>query len=1459
MKRLISSILIGLILCQSLVLADTGSYLISSGCMAYASTSLGDNTASKMIDGNTTTRWESIHNTTSKTDYQWVYIDLGKKTHADTLSIQWEGAYATRYAITVSDDEENWLEIWNTDSGHGGTVTIPLNIDTRFIRIDCKEKSTYYGYSIYEVEVLGTGGILPPPKERGDNLALNKTVTASSTLDAWWLYHDGVLDQTSVMPQNAVDGNDRTSWTSAFENKQWFMVDLGAQYDIGEIVIDWDEDAGKVYDIQVSSNKLTWNTVYRTLNGRYEKLELSVYQESVRYLRIWGYARYTTGGFKIKELEVYEYQEGDPKPVYEIPALPQTKTHSYGAATYCTDNMDIAQAKIPVYKSEDYGQQENGNVIASNDWWQSMLIKRFGNMMTTLPLKVVYSESGLGILTATDGWIPDVRGGSVHTEETIDLSILPRGLIASKMYDRVVSNGDYSVTAQLCDEDQIGMTNTFVKGSPYVYCEFGDIREIMILSDSITEIYDENGSILKEDGDSYVGDHIGIQVTDADNADRTRTSVNEYCICAPEGTVWKYLSGRIKVLLPEEYSYCSVGSMTQRSELPYFYEHGYAFPKDCRVTYGFDEETSMVSMRFDANTTLKMQGKSSETLQCLLPHQWKKAGDDVNLMGICYPTIRGLGKLHEGSVFTTRDRFLGILPTLGLPENENYRDRTLIRYLKELDDSFTGNLVGADAYWQGKSIHPLAAGVMVADMLGQVKYRNSYLQKLRSIYEDWFHYDGGADEAFFFYDKEWGTLYYGASEFGANTGITDHHFTYGYMVYGAVVLATYDDDFYEKYRDFIDLFVRDYASPYKDDSLFCRFRNFDMYEGHSWAGGYADNNSGNNQEAAGESLFGWVGEYLWGLKTGNREFRDAGIMGFTTEMNAVKQYWFNYDGDNWLDDWSYKTVGQIYGSTYLFGTFFNGNPICVYGIHWLPLSEFLTYYGMEQQSVAEMYQGLENDTIYWREKNPEAADDIPGPDEYWQHLTWTLQSQFDPEAAEEKFDKNPEKVQTSDRFNAYVFIQCMKELGTRTDDIYAQGGVSCGVYKKGEDYTAMVWNPNPQPMQVQFCRGDEVCGSAVVSGKSLVRLNPLKMGQTQAEAPVISVASGKYEDTQYITMETKTAGARIYYTTDGTRPTEASTPYNGPIVVSETTSLAAVAVQKDSISSGIRSSEIVIEAKAITGTENLARGKETEASSVENEGLNADQVTDGNYSSRWASKAEDDAWICVDLGEEKEISKAVLTWESAHASAYRLQISSNGEDFVDVACVTDSDGGTEEFVFDVVSARYVRMQGEERATEYGYSLYEFEVYGAEQIETPVIEPRSGTYQGRVPLSIRCGTKGVRIYYTLDGSAPDESSLLYVPGIILSESATVRASAFKKGMKSSLTDSVTLHLEAAQCVGDVNGDEKVTALDALLAMKCIMGELTLDEQVRGNVDVDGDGMITWQDVTGILEYSSGIKR
>jgi hypothetical protein len=129
------------------------------------------------------------------------------------------------------------------------------------------------------------------------------------------------------------------------------------------------------------------------------------------------------------------------------------------------------------------------------------------------------------------------------------------------------------------------------------------------------------------------------------------------------------------------------------------------------------------------------------------------------------------------------------------------------------------------------------------------------------------------------------------------------------------------------------------------------------------------------------------------------------------------------------------------------------------------------------------------------------------------------------------------------------------------------------------------------------------------------------------------------------------------------------------------------------------------------GGSNLAQGQVTTASSVENAGTPAANATDGNTATRWSSAFSDPQWLQVDLGATHTITQVVLVWENAFAKAYQIQVSPDGVNWTTVYATIAGPGGTETLNV-TATGRYIRMNGTQRATQYGYSLWEFQVHGS---------------------------------------------------------------------------------------------------------------------------------------------------
>jgi chitosanase len=125
----------------------------------------------------------------------------------------------------------------------------------------------------------------------------------------------------------------------------------------------------------------------------------------------------------------------------------------------------------------------------------------------------------------------------------------------------------------------------------------------------------------------------------------------------------------------------------------------------------------------------------------------------------------------------------------------------------------------------------------------------------------------------------------------------------------------------------------------------------------------------------------------------------------------------------------------------------------------------------------------------------------------------------------------------------------------------------------------------------------------------------------------------------------------------------------------------------------------------------LSQGRPATSSSVETSSLGPANAVDGKTGTRWASnEGSDPQWIRVDLGASHAVSRVVLTWEAAYARAFQLQTSPDGSTWTTVYSTTTGSGGVQDLTVSG-TGRYVRMNGTARATQYGYSLFEFQVYG----------------------------------------------------------------------------------------------------------------------------------------------------
>lgn len=127
----------------------------------------------------------------------------------------------------------------------------------------------------------------------------------------------------------------------------------------------------------------------------------------------------------------------------------------------------------------------------------------------------------------------------------------------------------------------------------------------------------------------------------------------------------------------------------------------------------------------------------------------------------------------------------------------------------------------------------------------------------------------------------------------------------------------------------------------------------------------------------------------------------------------------------------------------------------------------------------------------------------------------------------------------------------------------------------------------------------------------------------------------------------------------------------------------------------------------------LSQDRPATASSTEPTGNVASNAVDGDGSTRWASQlGHDPEWLMVDLGTSKTIQEVRLNWEAACGRDYEIQVSDDAQHWTAIKSVTSNAApGIKDYAKLNGYGRYVRLYGTARATQYGYSLYEFQVYG----------------------------------------------------------------------------------------------------------------------------------------------------
>jgi Chitobiase/beta-hexosaminidase C-terminal domain/Fn3 associated/Glycosyl hydrolase family 79 C-terminal beta domain len=232
-------------------------------------------------------------------------------------------------------------------------------------------------------------------------------------------------------------------------------------------------------------------------------------------------------------------------------------------------------------------------------------------------------------------------------------------------------------------------------------------------------------------------------------------------------------------------------------------------------------------------------------------------------------------------------------------------------------------------------------------------------------------------------------------------------------------------------------------------------------------------------------------------------------------------------------------------------------------------------------------------------------------------------------------------------------------------------------------------------------------------------------------APIVSLPAGTYSTVQTVSIGCSSSGAVIYYTTNGTSPNTSSAVYSGPLTVSSSQTLSAMALASRGSASPVVSAAYTIVLPAAAPAFSLAAGKYS--------GVQTLTITDATAGA---------AIYLTTNGSTPTTASALYTGPISIAASQAVQT------------VAITAGGS---LSPVAQAIYT-------------------INGTTAVA--IISPVAGTYFGMQTISIADVTPNTAIYYTVNGRTPNSSSTLYSGPFAISSNSTVQAVAQASGDASS---------------------------------------------------------------------------
>jgi endoglucanase Acf2 len=674
-------------------------------------------------------------------------------------------------------------------------------------------------------------------------------------------------------------------------------------------------------------------------------------------------------------------------------------------------------------------------VPTTNEWWSSLLWKfrtegsPYSEAMHPHPLTIQAMKDGFELGYPSE---PAVEPNGYQFAHRPDIRLGVSGLSAAE--SQVAGYSDWTVTAELADGSHV-MRATFGHGLPFVYVTNvkGEARVSVL----------DKGSVTSPKG----------------NVAQLTVRGHHYAVFAPKGATWTATAegdALVSDLHGADYYAVALLPNDAPETFALFSKYASSFVTGSHVSFRFDAASSKLVADFAFDTVDKENpsGPGKGTLFALYRHQYTNA--TTGTTALTYTSARGEMKLGEGAGFQLAYGLGSLLPTLPNPSKYSHGLMKGLVKIGANGELFPKGLEGArDSYWDGKNFGRNADLVYVADQLGNARLRDHLLDAIKAELEGWF--DGQAPR-YFYYDKTWHTVIGVPSVYFSGAQMNDHHFHYAYFVFAAATVAQFDPAWAEKWAPNVELLISDAGNWDRQDTRFPFMRNFDVYAGHSWAGGTTHGPRGNNEESSSEDVNFAGAVALWGEVMDKPEIRDAGLFMYASLVNAIEQYWFDVDSQVFPKGFEHPNVGIVWGDGGVYDTWFSNLPVFIHGIQFTPISVGSLWLGRRpdniERNLQHLLQGNDGELHLWRD------------------LFWMLEAMADPRRAAARFDDEhwfePEGGNTM--AHTYQFVSALSALG-KLDTTVSADTPFYAVFAGEKGKSHVVFNGGSTPRTVRFSDG----------------------------------------------------------------------------------------------------------------------------------------------------------------------------------------------------------------------------------------------------------------------------------------------------------------------------------------------------------------------------------------------------